>query len=84
VAVLPLRGRTHGLRQSPRCHRIDPGFGLDCWPAPEIAHNVNTEELGNLELTPDEERDLVAFMKTLTDGHRWPSPFASTPLPPFP
>ena len=38
------------------------------WPPPEVATNVNTEELGNLGLTPQEEADLVAFMKTLTDG----------------
>jgi cytochrome c peroxidase len=39
------------------------------WPAPEIADNVNTTELGNLGLTPQEEAALVAFMRTLTDGY---------------
>ncbi len=39
------------------------------WPPPEVAHHVNTEELGNLGLTPAEEAALVAFMKTLTDGY---------------
>jgi cytochrome c peroxidase len=62
----------------------DKGFGVDCWPEPEIADNVNTDELGALGLTPEEERDLVAFLKTLTDGFHYPSPFASTPFPPFP
>lgn len=38
-----------------------------CWPAPEIAANVNTDELGNLGLTEDEEEALVTFMKTLSD-----------------
>lgn len=38
------------------------------WPAPEVSENVNTDELGNLGLTPAEEADLVAFMKTLNDG----------------
>ncbi|MBU2645992.1 cytochrome-c peroxidase [bacterium] len=38
------------------------------WPAPEVAENVNREELGNLGLTNLELEDLVAFMKTLTDG----------------
>jgi len=39
-----------------------------CWPAPEIAANVNTDELGDLGLTENEEEALVAFMKTLSDG----------------
>jgi cytochrome c peroxidase len=39
------------------------------WPAPEIPQNVNTIELGNLGLTPDEEQAIVAFLKTLTDGY---------------
>jgi cytochrome c peroxidase len=37
------------------------------WAAPEIAANVNTEELGNLELTEAEEDLIVLFMKTLSD-----------------
>ena len=40
-----------------------------CWPAPEVAENVNRDELGNLGLTPMEEAALVAFMKTLSDGY---------------
>jgi cytochrome c peroxidase len=43
-----------------------------CWPAPEVAANVNTDELGNLGLTPEEEAALVAFMKTLSDGYLEP------------
>jgi cytochrome c peroxidase len=73
----------------------DPGFGKNCWPAPEIAENVNTEELGDLDLTPEEEAAIVAFMKTLTDGYpEWgndpsvppgtPSPYADVPFPPMP
>lgn len=38
------------------------------WPAPEVAENVNMEELGKLGLTNQELEDLVAFLKTLTDG----------------
>jgi cytochrome c peroxidase len=37
---------------------------------PEVALNVNDTELGNLGLTMMEEQDLVAFLKTLTDGYR--------------
>jgi cytochrome c peroxidase len=40
----------------------------NCWPAPEVADNVNTAELGNLGLTPAEEKAIVAFLKTLSDG----------------
>jgi cytochrome c peroxidase len=72
----------------------DPGFGKTCWPVPEVRENVNTEELGNLKLTADEEAALVAFLKTLTDGYPdWgndprvppgtPSPFAGN-TPPTP
>jgi cytochrome c peroxidase len=38
------------------------------WPAPEVAASVNSDELGNLGLTPVAEAAIVAFMKTLTDG----------------
>jgi cytochrome c peroxidase len=45
-----------------------------CWPAAEVADNVNTEELGNLGLTPAEEAAIVAFMQTLSDGYAPPVP----------
>ncbi len=37
------------------------------WPAPEVAANLNTTEMGNLGLTDDEEAAVVDFMATLTD-----------------
>ena len=37
------------------------------WPAPEVAANLNTTELGDLGLTADEEDDIVEFMRALTD-----------------
>ena len=40
----------------------------DCWPPPEVAETVNTDELGDLGLTPDEEAAIVTFLKTLSDG----------------
>jgi cytochrome c peroxidase len=40
------------------------------WPPPEVPENVNTEELGNLGLTAEEEAAIVAFMKTLSDGYQ--------------
>ena len=51
----------------------DPGFGVDCWPAAEVARNVNSDELGDLGLTAEEEAAIVAFMKTLSDGYWIPS-----------
>jgi hypothetical protein len=46
------------------------GFEPACWPAPEVPRNVNDEELGDLGLTPLEEAQLVAFLRTLDDGWR--------------
>jgi cytochrome c peroxidase len=44
-------------------------LAANCWPAPEVPENVNTAELGNLGLSPDEEAAIVAFLKTLSDGY---------------
>ena len=43
---------------------------MDCWPVPEVAANVNTDELGNLGLDDAEEDAVVAFMNTLSDGFK--------------
>lgn len=37
------------------------------WAPPEVKENVNTDELGNLKLTSEEEDLIVLFMQTLTD-----------------
>jgi cytochrome c peroxidase len=52
-----------------RCAPNDPGEKISCWPAPEVAANLNTRQLGNLDLSDDEENAIVAFMQTLTDGY---------------
>ncbi len=39
------------------------------WPAPEVPATVNAVELGNLGLTSQDEDDIVAFLRTLTDGY---------------
>jgi cytochrome c peroxidase len=44
------------------------GWEGEPWPAPEVAENVNTDELGDLGLTPEEEAAIVAFLKALSDG----------------
>jgi cytochrome c peroxidase len=52
----------------PRCAQGSPGEKVKCWPQPEYPGTLNTTQLGNLGLTSDEEDDIVAFLKTLTDG----------------
>ena len=37
------------------------------WPAPEVAENVNRQDMGDLKLTDSEIEDIVAFLNTLTD-----------------
>jgi cytochrome c peroxidase len=39
------------------------------WPPPEVSDNVNKDELGNLDLSPEEVNAIVVFMKTLSDGY---------------
>ncbi len=64
----------------PRCEGMEsPRPGVSCWPAPEVDTNVNAEEMGKLGLTPDEERDIVAFMRTLSDGWQPPAQEARRP-----
>lgn len=46
----------------------------NCWPAPEVAQNVNTAELGDLKLTEADEAAIVAFLKILSDGYEPPLP----------
>jgi cytochrome c peroxidase len=48
----------------------DPKFGKSGWPKPEVPQNVNSSELGNLGLSPEEEKAIVAFLKTLTDDYQ--------------
>lgn len=51
----------------------DPGVTITCWPAPEEPENENTV-IGHLGLSNSDENDIVAFMKTLTDGYLAVSP----------
>ncbi|MDH5633306.1 MAG: c-type cytochrome [Gammaproteobacteria bacterium] len=44
------------------------------WAAAEVRRNINKDELGDLGLTDQEIDDIVAFMKTLTDGYSAVSP----------
>jgi len=58
----------------PRCRAGDPGEKVTCWPPPEDPTNLNKRQLGNLKLTDQEEDDLVAFLKTLTDDYKASKP----------
>src|SRR5262245_57475514 len=80
-AVQSHEPRDHGeflqhARVKPRCPNPftaeSDAVAQGCWPEPEVPQTMNRRELGNLQLTADEERVVVEFMKTLSDG------FAST------
>ncbi|MGA2850333.1 MAG: cytochrome c peroxidase [Terracidiphilus sp.] len=51
------------------CTPGDPGEKVTCWPAAEYPTNVNKRQLGDLKLSEQDEEDLVAFLKTLTDNY---------------
>ena len=54
----------------PECASGAPraAWGVSCWPAAEVAQNVNRVALGKLNLTAEEEAAIVAFLRTLSDG----------------
>jgi len=43
-------------------------LAADCWPVPEVVENMNRDLMGDLGLTVAEEKALVAFLGTLSDG----------------
>jgi cytochrome c peroxidase len=53
----------------PVCKAGDPGEKVSCWPAPEHPETMNRRQLGNLGLSAQQERAIVAFLNTLTDGY---------------
>jgi cytochrome c peroxidase len=55
----------------PKCKQGDPGEKVTCWPAAEFGDNLS-KKLGDLKLTDKEEDQIVAFLKTLTDGYTRP------------
>jgi cytochrome c peroxidase len=52
-----------------RCTAGDPGEKVSCWPVPEHPETMNRRQLGNLGLSSEQENQIVAFLKTLTDGY---------------
>lgn len=53
----------------PICKPGDPGEKVSCWPPPEDSTNLNKRQLGDLNLSGQEEDELFAFLKTLTDDY---------------
>ena len=43
---------------------------ITCWPLPEVADNLETNDVGFLGLAQNDLDDLVAFLNTLTDGYQ--------------
>jgi cytochrome c peroxidase len=67
-----LKEIVHFYNTRDRLRRCAPGSGgekVTCWPAPEVPANLD-KTCCDLGLTSQQEDDLVAFMKTLTDGYR--------------
>ncbi len=56
------------LARCPGAYTEAQALAANCWPAPEVSQNINTAELGNLGLNPEEEAAIVAFLKALSDG----------------
>lgn len=50
----------------------DEALQRGCWPRPEQPRNLNGDELGRLGLSNQDIDDIVAFLRTLTDGWRKP------------
>jgi hypothetical protein len=50
---------------------------VDCWPRPEVPATMDMT-IGKLDLTDQEEDQIVAFLQTLTDGFTRPYPNLDT------
>ncbi len=57
----------------PTCKAGTPGEKVSCWPAPEHPQTMNRKQLGNLRLSTRQENQIVAFLRTLTDGYAPPA-----------
>jgi len=56
----------------PTCDGTDAAGtpGVDCFYPPEVAENINTEDMGNLNLSPQEGMALIKFLMALTDNYQ--------------
>jgi cytochrome c peroxidase len=55
-----------------RCEPRDPAEKASCWPEPEYPRTINKKQLGNLGLSDKQEDQLVALLRTLSDGYQPP------------
>jgi len=62
----------YNTRDTPEPCGLEKIEKVTCWPPPEVPQNV-TKTIGNLGLSAAEEDQLVAFLKTLTDGYTPPA-----------
>lgn len=58
----------YNTRDSNQCFGANADPLVNCWPEPEEGMNTDISSMGDLLLTEQEEADLVAFLRTLTDG----------------
>jgi cytochrome c peroxidase len=58
------------LARCPGPYTEAQALAANCWPAPEVAANVNTVQLGDLGLNSSEEAAIVAYLRTLSDGYQ--------------
>jgi len=58
----------YNTRDADQCFGANAEPFVNCWPEPEVNINVDISSMGDLLLSEQEEADIVAFLKTLTDG----------------
>jgi cytochrome c peroxidase len=54
----------------PACDDVVPeavALASGCWPPPEVAENINHDDMGDLGLSATDEIAVVAFLSTLSD-----------------
>ena len=58
------------LPTCPGAYTEAQALAANCWPAPEVAENVNADELGDLGLSASDEAAIVAYLRSLSDGYQ--------------
>ena len=58
----------YNTRDINQCYGANAEPFVNCWPEPEVDLNMDISRMGDLLLTEQNESDLVAFLKTLSDG----------------